>query len=254
MPKKKITESKDGEAVEQVGSAETLPTQEEILMKNIYFDGKADQAPRRARKPSQPTAPIELLPEFLNDPTRMQYALLLALLLRQNGTVKFTAKDLEPADTEYNILFARTLDGKALEVTVVSATSGILKSPENTKGDTQWPHAPGAVAGGLAYQYQPPPLPPSMEDLMAMSNLKLQQMTGGNQETMQNVVTMTPQKPSPETPRDGSAPFQFPFEVGDRPSEAHPQDMSVMAQNLLQKDKLIAQQEAEAIARQESGQ
>jgi hypothetical protein len=196
--------------------------------------------PRRTRKLAVPPTPVEIPHELLNDAPRMKYALLLALLLRQNGTVKFSGKDLQAVDTDYNIVFARTLDGRALEVTVVSATSGILKSPENMKGDAQWSKDVQTFTQPI---YNPPPSP--METAQAI-------VSGTS--PIATVLQMPQHGDSPTIPRDGSAPFQFPFEVGDRPATAGPIDLNLAAQTLLVKDRLIAQQEQEAIARQEQGQ
>jgi hypothetical protein len=55
-------------------------------------------------------------------------------------------------------------------------------------------------------------------------------------------------------PRDGSQPYQFPFEVGANPATARPVDLSAAAALLLQKDRQIASEEAAAIDRQETGQ
>jgi hypothetical protein len=99
------------------------------------------------RKRKEPSEPIRLDPRFVADPERMQYALLLALLLRQNGRATFSKKDMEYDDAEYNIVYTRSLDGQHLEVNVVSAESGIIRSPERAK---QWQTEQSANQNGTA--------------------------------------------------------------------------------------------------------
>jgi hypothetical protein len=234
----------------------------------------------RKRKPPDPQEPISLDPAYVMQPERMQYALLLALLLRQNATAKFSKKDMDHVDTDYNILFARTLDGQHLEVTVVSAESGIIRSPENQKQVEQWQHEKEQQEASKAI-YQPlppsPPLPEGMPQVQlppelanhpaaAFFQLHAQStprgvaqpappatvfQPGQNQETPQATVVQFPPQ-NPTQPTDGSKPYHFPFQVGDKPEMAQGiGNLDQLQARLMQKDQQLAAEEAAALQRME---
>lgn len=228
---------------------------------------EAPATPPRRRRQAEPTPPIELDPQFIHNPERMQYALLLALLLRLRGTARFSAKDMAPVDTDYNILFARTLDGKFLEVTVVSAESGIIRSPENAKEAMQWIEKSIVDSNNISYQPLPQPPQPSQTSPAA----ELYQLHGMDP----NMWTSSPSVPtiptpsetkvmsfptepaknarsSPIQPADGSVPFQFPFQTGDRPETAEKPDLAAWQAKLLHQDRQLAAEEQAAIERQEN--
>lgn len=238
---------------------------------------------RKRRRMPEKLPPIELDPSFVHRPERMQYALLLALLLRQHGTARFSAKDMEHVDTDYNILFARTLDGQHLEVTVVSAESGIIRSPEKQKQEEQW-HTKEEEKTSV---YQPLTFHPSSDDNPAavfyrLHGMGMDKTTGAAQVTPGEMTALTPERlaglqqqkaaqdlaasqqshqpqvvqfpPSdPRKPTDGSAPYAFPFQVGDRPETSEKLNLATMQAQLMQKDSQIAAEEQAAIERLEQG-
>jgi hypothetical protein len=247
---------------------------------------------RRRRPPAPPPEPLQLDPEFVNSPDRMQYALLLALLLRQkNGTTTFSQKDLDHTDTEYNILFARTLDGRGLEVTVVSSESGIIRSPAKQKEVEQW-QKDQDMRRAEAMAYQPLP-PPSKNFLMnstfvpgavlgqpatgenpgggvprETAGFPVQFPPGANPGSGFAIPQVPPQQraeviqlpnPGPQATTDGSDAYHFPFQVGTNPQNAvgpsfPGMNLSQVHQQLLEKDQQVQSQELEAIARQEKGE
>ena len=132
-PEVHVAEQTSSQPGEQADVQQDVP-QTDSLMKQLEIT-----RPRKRRPAAPPPEPVQLDPEFVNNPQRMQYALLLALLLRQkNGSATFAQRDLAHTDTDYNILFARTLDGRGLEVTVVSSESGIIRSPEKEREVEKW--------------------------------------------------------------------------------------------------------------------
>lgn len=229
----------------------------------ITEDASAAPAParsRRARKAAEPVRDID--PRYLNNEDEMQYALLLALLLQRNGTVRLSAEDLALADTDYNIVFARTRDGRFLEVTAVSAQSGIIRSPEKRKEAQQW------NAAAKAPEPPPPsyvPLPEmvtgrgevlEMETPRIFPTQQFVPRTNPPAETMQDQVrggvagAVLPRTDPAET-KDGSTPYRFPFEVGTAPSSAQKVDLSAASRRLLEKDQQIAIEQQTAAARVE---
>ena len=243
----------------------------------VYYEAPPLEAPKKRRKLQTPAAPVELDPQYVANPERMQYALLLALLLRQKGTAKFSAKDMEYVDTDYNILFARTLDGQHLEVTVVSAQSGIIRSPERERQQEVWrlkeeaartltypniPPAPstehpaaalftlqGMDPNQIYAGFPPQPVRPFDPDQMAQKA-----QAGLAPASIQPQGQVVPFPVDQQKNPDGSAPYHFPFQTGDRPETAGPVNLDHLHQQLLQRDQEIQQQEAEAIERQERGQ
>jgi hypothetical protein len=225
----------------------------------------------------------------------MQYSLLLALLLRQrNGSATFSQKDLAHTDTDYNILFARTLDGKSLEVTVVSSESGIIRSPAKEREAEKWRREQEEIGMmTAAFQQLPPPSTPSSttftggpsgpQDLFsklheigwnpgggpprATDNSPVQYQPGANQSGFaipqgpapaQTAEVIPMPNPGPATPTDGSTSYHFPFQVGSNPLEAKGPEslmnLDRVHQQLLAKDQEVLNEEREAIARQERGE
>ena len=245
---------------------------------------EATQQRRRRRPPPVPPEPMQLDPEFINNPQRMQYALLLALLLRQkDGSATFTQKDMDHNDTDYNVLFARTLDGKGLEVTVVSSESGIIRSPEKEREAAKWRQRQEEEdIRTLTFQTLPPPPPssdhPTYGDHPAAAMLRLQGMDptlagmaqpGANpnggfalsqlpQEQPQPATVVQMPTPKASATADGSTPYHFPFQVGESPATAvgaaAPMNLGLIEQQLLAKDAEVQAQEQAAIERQERGQ
>jgi hypothetical protein len=262
------------------------------LSENILDDGKIEAPKRRMRKVAEPNGMVELSDDLMQSPLKMQYALLLALLLRSKGTAKFSAKDLETVDSDYNIVFARTLDGRSLEVTVVSSTSGILKSPEHGNAEAAWTQQGAADRLGAIGGYGPPPAPnlqPGPETLgsldaeidslltkeksyaeqglrlpsnlaIHLQNLQAQRLEAevalgaaylGPRKVPTKVQEIPVRAPAVEQPKDGSRPYQFPFETGNSPATAQPVDLTAMSRTLLLKDNQIAEEQAQAIERQQ---
>lgn len=243
MSKKKATESTEPEFEHNTYGVPFVAGNEEVAeqMETIV---QMETIPRRKRRASVETSAIDLDPKFVNDPTRMQYALLLALLLRnKDGSAKFSAKDFDLVDTDYNILFARTLDGKSLEVTVVSAQSGIIRSP---KGEQQWPaESPN--------QYNFSPMPPAPQttptdppNVIRFDNT--QHEVSAEETPEQRFLRMAgiPNGSSQTT-------YHLPFEVGHSPSSAvdlGAMQTSLQQQRVINLDNAIAEQEAAAIQRE----
>ena len=214
--------------------------------------------PRRRRPAAPPPEPLQLDPEFVNNPQRMQYALLLALLLRQkSGSATFSQKDMAHQDTDYNILFARTLDGKGLEVTVVSSESGIIRSPAKEREAEKWrkeqedretqmmmtafnPLPPSSMPSLMSSIYRPDGAANSPYPVTGSSPggglgrvtdaSPVQFQPGANpgggfaippatgpQQTAE--VIQLPNR-SPTETTDGSNAYHFPFQVGTNPQDA----------------------------------
>ena len=277
--KPKITEVHTAEIADtqQDAQADTQPFVNVDVQIPDVVDMQPAEMPKKRRKLQTPAAPMELDPQYVANPERMQYALLLALLLRQKGTAKFSAKDMEYVDTDYNILFARTLDGQHLEVTVVSAQSGIIRSPERERQQEVW-RLKEEAARTLTYPNIPPA--PSTEHpaaaLFTLQGMDPNQIYAGfppqpvrpfdpNQMAQKAQAGLAPASIQPQGQvvpfpvdqqknPDGSAPYHFPFQTGDRPETAGPVNLDHLHQQLLQRDQEIQQQEAEAIERQERGQ
>lgn len=221
------------------------------------------ELPKKKRRQAQPIAPLELDPEFVNNPQRMQYALLLALLLRARGTARFIQSDMSHQDTDYNILFARTLDGRALEVTVVSAESGIIRSPEREKDRWQPKDKDQDAAAERTSTYVPLPGASETENAAAifsqLHNMGLtldstpsQATTAPQGTVVQFPIDHPPATPNPATPADGSAPYHFPFQTGDRPETAGDLNLSALQARLVQRDLQLEAEEAAAIERMEN--
>lgn len=201
---------------------------------------------------------IELDPSFLESPERMNYALLLALLLRDKGTISLTHKELQHTDTEYNIVFAVSLDGQHLEVRAVSAESGIIRSPE-----AKW--APNQ-ATPAAQTYTAPPLPPGDSELLA----QLQYLHQNDIKVISNeregslppdqehrIVEMTPSS-RPTAPRPsgqtGGPGYAFPFENGQSPDTATATTLDALTATMLRRDQATAMEEQRAAERVERGE
>lgn len=215
--------------------------------------------PRRARSAADP---IQIDPTFVSNPARMQYALLLALLLRSRGTARFTAKDMMHVDTDYNVVFARSLDGQFLEVTVVSAESGIIRSPEAEM--ELWKRK--ALQDAETAAYSQLPAAPAVEHYPSVApnpNPATMGMMGTNEPTAQQQQPVQPifqTSPDQRTLPTGtltretqSRVYQNPFEVGDSPQNARV-DLSAYAAKLASQDQSIAAGQDAAIARVERGE
>jgi hypothetical protein len=211
------------------------------------------------RKPSRRRAdqePITLDPEYLTDPAKMNYALLLALLLREKGEVALTQADLERTDDAYNILFALALDGKQLVVSVVSTESGIIRSPE-----VKWAQNQNQIP-----PYAPPPLP-GADDPHQLAGVDPKQFAAASQSFLPHalpthqprVVEMpTPAPPGTTPPRAptgdaaavGQPGYVFPFDVGMAPQTSGPMNLDNL-QVELQRDQRLAMEERAAAAKLE---
>jgi hypothetical protein len=196
------------------------------------------------RKTPESQEPIELDPAFVNNPGRLQYAFLLALLFRCGGTAKFSKLDMDLNDTDYNILFARTLDGKMLEVTVVSSESGIIRSSEAPlwqAGQTPTPE-----------QYVPLPAGYPAQELLDLHNRPAPSPAPAQAEAQQGatVLPMPAPPPAEATPK----PYVFPFQSGNSPADAGPVDLDALTAQVMGKDRRIAQEEREAASRVERGE
>ena len=274
---KRKSDKADSQPVEQ---AATQPGEQAATQQGEQADSLMKQLearPRKRRPAAFPPEPIQLDPDFVHNPQRMQYALLLALLLRQkNGSATFAQKDLAHTDTDYNILFARTLDGRGLEVTVVSSASGIIRSPEKEREVEKWKKEQEEIEYQktmmMAFHQLPPASPNSSTNFTSAnpsqgfpargigSNLGggLQKATEGlpvqfppganpgagfaipavSPQTTAQVIQFAPNRDQAET-TDGSSAYHFPFQVGANPQEAEAasrMDLSQVQQQLMAKD------------------
>jgi hypothetical protein len=210
--------------------------------------------PRRRRNDPEPialdTAAIRNLP-------KMNFALLLALLMRErDGKVRLTQRDLDAADDErLNILFALTLDGKALEVSLVSTQSGIIRSPEAhawaQASDIQ-PQPAGTQPQQIippAPTYNSPPPPPADE---ASARQQAQEIVRNWQQADGGEAARIVEMPNPQQGSRKAPEAIFPFQVGSSPQDAKQVNLSDL-QTELQKDRQIQEQEQRANARAEAG-
>lgn len=224
------------------------PMNEEL---RAALEESAPRLPRRPRTPRRRSErpAIELDHEFSRSPEKMNYALLLALLLRAGGVVKLTQADLERAADEQNILFALSPDATYLEVSVVSTESGIIRSPE-----AKW--APNQTQP----IYAAPPLPG--EALQALEQLATQpQYTSGANPQLEpsKLVQMPPPQQHQQIPPGPPAPtgaagekpagYVFPFETGQSPQTASRNLESLQSE--LAKDRQVALQESQAASKVE---
>jgi len=213
------------------------------------LDASAARRPRgRGRRIEQD--PIELDPAYLQDPQKMNYALLLALLLREGGVVKLAQRDLERADDEHSILFALSLDGKQLEVSAINTESGIIRSPEAKWATSQIHYAPPPRPGVAdppqfavdSTQTQNPAsqsfLPPRVVEMPAPQEIR-------------PGTPPAPQRHQGETAAAGQPGYVFPFETGQSPQSAT-MNLDTL-QSELAKDRMLAQEQQRAIAKVEGG-
>lgn len=245
-----------------VGTSDVGTTADEsLLQSDIRTISEAGAAgdlpiPPRRRRRNEPE-PVDIDRAYLANLPKMNFALLLALLMRERtGQVTLKQRDLQRADDEqHSILFALSLDGTELKVSVVSTESGIIRSPEATL----WAQTENAARLQPATTYQTPPPPPpepTAEELRqqaagivedwqrALNNAGLPQPA--DQQPRSLVEMPNPAKPkSPE--------MLFPFEVGTSPQTAHQVTNLSQIQTELAKDQKIEQQEQEAAARVGAG-
>jgi hypothetical protein len=219
------------------------------------------RAPRRRRHEIEP---ITLDTAFIRNLPKVNFALLLALLMREKGRVQLTQRELDAADDErLNVMFALSLDGKALEVSLVSTQSGIIRSPEANlwaqPGENLQQLQPGAIQSQTILSpppYSSPPLPPvadesaRREQAAAIVRDWQQQHPDGSGPEAGRIVEM----PNPQQPQQArKAPeMVFPFQVGANPQDAKSVSLSEI-QTDLQRDRQIQQQEQIAAARVEGG-
>jgi hypothetical protein len=208
---------------------------------------------------------------YIQNIPKMNFALLLVMLMRENGKVTLTQEDMDLADDErHNICFALSLDGTALEVSVVSAQSGIIRSPEATawaqpNQQTQAPHPGANQFQPPSMQYQPPPPPPELSEEEAR-RLQALNIVEGWQRSQFPAAGADGGQPRPELessqppnrivemPAAKQTPAMekvFPFQVGTSPQDARQVNLSEMQNQLLRKDHEIAQEEAAAAERVE---
>lgn len=201
--------------------------------------------------------PVNLDVAAIRNLPKMNFALLLALLMREpGGRVLLKQRDLDAADDErLNILFALTLDGKALEVSLVSTQSGIIRSPEanawaQASDIQQQPAAAQPQQIVLPPTYNSPPLPPADEAAareQAQEIVRNWQQSEAGGEAARIVEMPNPQQGSRKAPE-----MVFPFQVGSSPQDARQVNLSEL-QTELAKDRQIQQQEQQANARAEGG-
>lgn len=236
----------EGAYIQGVGMAGGAPLLEENLN-----SGSAPRRARRAATPKPELRNVEIPDQLLHDPQRMIYTLLLALLSQADGEVAFTEDQLDFDDTQYNVVFARTLDNKKLIVNVVSNQSGILRTP-GAGQDTVRTWSPQ-----LEKEYFPPPAaeergatPISREAMLSAGAPMTAQdkfLLAASQEGGAPLVT-----PPAATQPAGTErlPQSFQFETGDRPETARPVDLGAMAQQATRSVEVEASQ-AEIAARVE---
>lgn len=217
---KNTTAPSIGEAVADAMQQPDHPAAETQLVADIQNHGKADTR-RRGRKDKLADLPdVEVPPELIANPASMNYVLLLALLMQHDGVAELTSKQLEVDESQYNIVYSRTLDNKKVVVQIVSAQSGILKSPTGDGKMGEWDSRP---------TYQEPPQPAGDVTRPVLTR-----------EEMLNVAA--PMELSPQErflqagaaaqapPVDGAkAANPFPFEIGDRPTNTTTMDLAAYA-------------------------
>ena len=207
---------------------------------------------RRTKENAADMPEVDIPAELLQNPDKMNYVLLLAILSKMDGRVEFTAAQLDVDDSQYSIVFAKSLDGKKVVVSVVSAQSGILKTPTGDQGTI-----PAGAQGG----YRPPPTLAELEEHWATHPQR--SVAEGQAESLPSRAEMlgaarpepTPQEKflqqaaaeqgtqAPEPPADGRAPNPFPFEVGDRPATARMVDLGAYAATQHNRSEQVAQEE-----------
>lgn len=234
----------------------TLQSPDEHLV-NAAAQPSPEQYMRPPRRRNGPE-PVSLDVNAIRNLPKMNFALLLALLMREpDGRVLLKQRDLDAADDErLNILFALSLDGKALEVSLVSTQSGIIRSPEahawaQPSDIQQQPAAAQPHQQILAApSYNSPPLPPAEYEANARQQaqeiVRNWQAEGGA-EAGRIVEMPNPQPASRKAPE-----MVFPFQVGTSPQDAKQVNLSEI-QTEMQKDRQVQQQEQQANARAEGG-
>lgn len=170
--------------------------------------------PRRDRgaKPALPD--VEIPAELLSDPQRMNFVLLLALLSACNGEATFTQEQLEVDESQYNIVFARTIDNKKIVVSIVSSQSGILSAPRGNAGNMgEW--TPPQNQEPLHF-----PLP-SVADVQPQDREAMLRAGTGEMTAQEKYLRAAEAEKQPATTERGAMP-QMPFEVGERPGDTRP--------------------------------
>jgi hypothetical protein len=105
-------------------------------------------------------------------------------------------------------------------------------------------------AGSQMFRHPPAPTPEEVAEKMRAD--QAQQPRGlapANPET--NLMTFPAADPRVQ-PADGSAPYQFPFQVGDRPQDAKELNLEALQARLLQRDHQVQLEEEAAIQRMET--
>lgn len=224
--------------------------------------GATPPAKRRTRRTKESAAgmpDVDIPADLLSNPDKMNYVLLLAILSKMDGRVEFTSAQLDVDDSAYSIVFAKSLDGKKVVVSVVSAQSGILKTPTGDQGTI-----PAGTQGG----YRPPPTLAEMEEFWAThpqrSVAEGQGESLPSREEMLKAARAEPtaqdkflqqgaaaQAETQESPADDRVPNPFPFEVGDRPATARTVDLGAYAATQLHRSEQVAQEELSAAERVE---
>lgn len=235
------------------GEHDSQPMNEELRK---ALEGGAARRSGRGRRRTE-HEPIELDPAYLHNPEQMNYALLLALLLREGGVVKLTQRDLERADDEHNILFALSLDGKLLEVSVVSTESGIIRHPEAKWAQSQIPnYSPPPRPGAIAERIGLPPYAdesPNGNAGLAPASLdpgRLVQMPSPQELRIPGTPPEARRQAQPgETGGGGPPGYVFPFETGQSPQSATMNLDSLQSE--LAKDRMLALEQQRAAAKVE---
>jgi len=222
------------------------PTQEEAAAETTPATAEpTTETPTRRRRTREELEQVEISPDLLANPNRMNYVLLLALLAKQNGEVNLTQKELDVDEGAYNIFFAKTLKGDKINVSVVSAQSSILKAPGTEREAALW--------GRERQEFQPlPEVPPgTMIELSDGTKGRVYPMDTPKEDLLAAASpSLSPQERYLQQGAAEKEKMQMPFETGNSPGDTKPFDLGALTRES-QRSLEIAGQEQEAAARVE---
>jgi hypothetical protein len=232
----------------------------EQMAATAVSSAQESEAPKRRRRSADQIAAempeVDIDQELLENPGRMNYVLLLALLSKLDGRAEFGAKDLDIADDEFNVVFAKSLDRKKMVVSIVSAQSGILKSPAVERGN-QWT---------TSQPYNPPPTLSDMEEHWTRTGRP--NVAEDAHASPKDMLSAALPEPTPQerflqaaaqeekaAAEKAEVAHPFPFEVGDRPQTATAVDLGAYAaqqvrmSNQVEEDQQAAAERVENLGR-----
>lgn len=198
----------------------------------------------RQRKVAPQLEPLDIDGDLLDNPERMNFVLLLAMLAKSDGKAEFSKAELDIEEGDFNIMFAKSIDGKKVIVSIVSVQSGILKAPAARKENAAWQEETPDYQ--KARRLLPPdPTEPGGAGLLKMPSTA--DMMGVTAEATPQEMFLQQAQAEQKAKLSGTT---LPFQIGSSPQTAGPVDLGAYSRSE-QKSQQIAMEEAEIAARVE---